>query len=325
MPNSADEQREKEKRASEAAAQAQGQQKSGCLIGGIVFVILAGVFGSAVGEGGAVAILAVAVIVGIVVAVSNKNKTETAVVQATQQVESIQESRRREMDAVFSFARNAGLVLSKTVINPTNTACLALDSSREEFLVKDSTGHKILKFNQLVSYELCKDGSSIVSGDASGAIVGGLLFGTVGAVAGAAGSSKNVNPYCSEMYISVVDDSAHRYKLPLISETVFESSQEYKVAIERAREMLSILSVIDSTNKKKLSQNTHPEKSFDTPVRQISNSSTIFSGSTEDADKNNKTEKFSEADEIKKFRMLADSGIISEEEFEAKKKQLLGL
>ena len=34
---------------------------------------------------------------------------------------------------------------------------------------------------------------------------------------------------------------------------------------------------------------------------------------------------FSAADEIRKFRQLADEGIITEEEFEAKKKQLLGL
>nr|WP_010077863.1 SHOCT domain-containing protein [Liquorilactobacillus mali] len=31
------------------------------------------------------------------------------------------------------------------------------------------------------------------------------------------------------------------------------------------------------------------------------------------------------ADEIKKFKELADSGVITQEEFEAKKKQLLGL
>lgn len=33
----------------------------------------------------------------------------------------------------------------------------------------------------------------------------------------------------------------------------------------------------------------------------------------------------SQADEIKKFKDLFDQGIISQEEFEAKKKQLLGL
>ena len=34
---------------------------------------------------------------------------------------------------------------------------------------------------------------------------------------------------------------------------------------------------------------------------------------------------FSAADELKKFKELLDSGIITQEEFDAKKKQLLGL
>ena len=34
---------------------------------------------------------------------------------------------------------------------------------------------------------------------------------------------------------------------------------------------------------------------------------------------------FSTADELKKFKELLDSGIITQEEFDAKKKQLLGL
>lgn len=39
----------------------------------------------------------------------------------------------------------------------------------------------------------------------------------------------------------------------------------------------------------------------------------------------NKVESVSSADEIKKFKELLDLGIISQEEFDAKKKQLLGL
>ena len=39
----------------------------------------------------------------------------------------------------------------------------------------------------------------------------------------------------------------------------------------------------------------------------------------------NGTEQFSPADELKKYKVLLDSGIITQEEFDAKKKQLLGL
>lgn len=318
-----DEQREKDKRISEAASQAQSTQKSGCLIGGIVFVILGGVFGSAVSESGAFIILAIAVVVGIIVAASNNNKTETAVVQAEKQVETVQESRRRAMDTVFSSAERTGFVRSKTVINPTNTACLALDSSNNRFLIKDISGYRILNYNQLVSYELCKDGSSIISGDASGAIMGGLLFGTVGAIAGAAGSSKTVNSYCSDMYISVVDDSAHRYKLPLITETVFESSQDYKVAIERAREMISILSVIDRSNKNQATQNSYTMRSIDTQEKKpyaIERPQTASNVQPRSFD-SKAPDMF---EEIKKYKELLDLGIITQAEFDSKKAVLLG-
>jgi len=43
------------------------------------------------------------------------------------------------------------------------------------------------------------------------------------------------------------------------------------------------------------------------------------------ASKNNETAVVSTADELKKFKELLDLGIISQEEFDAKKKQLLGL
>lgn len=45
----------------------------------------------------------------------------------------------------------------------------------------------------------------------------------------------------------------------------------------------------------------------------------------EPASLTNQTANYSNADELKKFKELLDSGVISQEEFDAKKKQLLGL
>ena len=310
MANTSDEQREKEKKVSQAAAQAQSKQPSGCLIGGIVFVVLGGIFGSAVSTGGAFLILGLAVVVGIIVAVSNSNKTETAVVQATKTVESVQDRRRREMESVFSSAKQSGFIFSKKVVNVSNTACLALDSTHEKFLVKDESFWRVLSYKQLISYDLCKDGSSVITGDASGAIVGGLLFGTVGAIAGAAGSSKSVNNYCSDMYISIVDNTANRYKIPLIKEPVLESSLDYKVAIERAREMISILSVIDNSNKNQSLAEPSNQFRSATPALSTRNSSSLNDTNFE---------------AIKKYKELLEMGIITQAEFDAKKAELLGI
>ena len=314
MANTSDEQREREKKVAEAATQAQSTQKSGCLIGVIVLFILGYIVESVsggIGEGAFWIILVVAIIAGIIVAVSNKNKTNTAVSQAVKNMETVQEKRRRDMNETIKSAQISGFIFSKTVYNTTNTACLALDSTNKKLLVKDNSMSNILTYNQMVSYELCKDGSAIISGNANSALVGGLLFGTVGAVAGAAGSSKDVNKYCSEMYISIVDMNARRYRLFLITEPVLESSVDYKVAIERAREMLSILSVVDADNLKEREKTISSAKT-DSPVKRNIDPST--SNTTVSA-----------ADEIRKFKELADSGIITIEEYEAKKRQLLGL
>lgn len=69
----------------------------------------------------------------------------------------------------------------------------------------------------------------------------------------------------------------------------------YKQLYTQAQEALSLLSIIAESNK----SNTN------SAVEQQNN--------------------LSVADEILKFKQLLDSGIISQEEFDAKKKQLLGL
>ncbi|MCL2080183.1 MAG: SHOCT domain-containing protein [Oscillospiraceae bacterium] len=53
--------------------------------------------------------------------------------------------------------------------------------------------------------------------------------------------------------------------------------------------------------------------------------SALISNDTSTEKETNSSEPISAADEIKKFKDLLDSGIISQEEFNAKKKQLLGL
>lgn len=160
------------------------------------------------------------------------------------------QSRQSSKENIVSTAVKNGFKITKQIDNIDNTACLAIDITNHKFLIKtaESSG-AVLDFKQLVSYELCKDGNTIVSGDASGALLGGLLFGTVGAVAGAAASNKTVNNICSSMYISVVDMNAVRYRIMLISKPTHESSSEYSLIMEKARDMLSMLDVINKFNK----------------------------------------------------------------------------
>ncbi len=82
--------------------------------------------------------------------------------------------------------------------------------------------------------------------------------------------------------------------MPLICTHTKKNSMQYKFAMGIAQEILAILSVV-SVDRSNGAEN----------IRNTSN--------------------ISNADEIVRFKELLDAGIITREEFEAKKKQLLGL
>lgn len=241
------------------------------------------------------------------------SRSSAAKSKAERQADAELEARRKTLEDVIASAKKSGFVFSRMVTNAYRTACLAIDTEHHRFLVKEAgMPHHILEYKQLASYELYKDGKSVIAGDATKALAGGILFGTVGAVIGAAGTSHNIDAYSSDMYVSIVDDSAHRYKLYLIYESVDQSSPVYQKSNERARDMLSMLSAISSVNSKTMANTTLSVNTENpAPVQpSVTNQSNV---------------KTSEADEIMKFKELLDKGVITQEEFDAKKKQLLGL
>lgn len=85
--------------------------------------------------------------------------------------------------------------------------------------------------------------------------------------------------------------------IKFISTPVMKNSMAYKIAVKNAQEVLSMLQFICSQKE---------------------------SGRKDDSKKESKVE-LSNADEIRQYKQLLDDGIITEEEFNVKKKQLLGV
>lgn len=170
---------------------------------------------------------------------------------------------------------------------------LYVDEAHEKWAVvkNKKTPPKIYNFNDILGYEILENGGSILKGHAGSAVVGGLLFGAVGAIAGASRKKKEIST-CKSLTLSItINDSAFpRLILPFISSEVKTDSLLYKSAIETAKTISSQLEYMQNKGKD------------------------IKPAQTE-----------SSADEIKKFKSLLDDGVITQEEFEAKKKQLLGL
>lgn len=154
--------------------------------------------------------------------------------------------------------------------------------------------YEVYEYSDILSYEIVEDGNSISKGGVGRAIMGGILFGGVGAIVGGVTGHKS-KATCTRLEVIIKLNSMSKplEKITLISTETRKDSLLYSAAIKRAQEIAAILEVMCNGNNK---IDVQPS------VQQISG-----------------------ADEILKYKSLLDQGIITEEEFEAKKKQILNL
>lgn len=171
---------------------------------------------------------------------------------------------------------------------------LYIDENNKGFKI----GNNIFEYSNLLSFELLEDGETITKGGLGRAVAGGLLFGGVGAIVGGVTGGKKSSGVCSSLKLRVTLRNAHidTVYIDFINTETKTKSFIYKAAQENAQSCISALEIIADQNRSGQSELTSTT-----------------------------TQTVSAADEIAKFKQLADQGIITQEEFEAKKKQLLGL
>lgn len=152
-------------------------------------------------------------------------------------------------------------------------------------------------YDDIVDFELIEDDSSVIKGGVGSAIAGGILFGGVGAIVGGATGKKKLNQACTNLMIKITINNmaAPVEYIKLISSTTNKNSMIYRSAYQDAQEIISLLQL-------------------------ICNQRNTMSDTTKES-----AQQSSPADEIYRYKALMDNGIITEEEFKAKKKQLLGL
>lgn len=181
--------------------------------------------------------------------------------------------------------------------NPTKKigAFIEFDDKLQKWLVPSGifkTNKKSIVYNysDIVDFELLEDGESISSGG-----LGRALFGGVGAVVGGVTGKKSTKGICNSMKIKITVNDMNNpvVYVDLISSATKKGSMIYKACHNSAQECLSILQLI--CDKQSVGANT----------------TNIIAGSN--------------ADEIKKYKNLLDEGILTQQEFDAKKKELLGI
>lgn len=182
----------------------------------------------------------------------------------------------------------------KKVIN-----ALYVDTSREKWAIPDvmpdktyavTAYTKIYNFDDIVSYSLLEDNKTITKGGASigKAVVGGVLFGGVGAIIGGTSGNRTSESICKSLSIKITlrnsTDNCIYIDFVKNGNTMRRSDPQ---------EVLSLLDIITKA------PNPKPEVSK-TKIKQSS-----------------------AADEIKKYKELLDIGAITQSEYDEKKKQLL--
>ena len=150
---------------------------------------------------------------------------------------------------------------------------------------------EVFNYSDVLSYDIIEDGNTLATGGLGKAIVGKAIFGVAGAIAG--GTSKKLKSTCNKLQIKININNMNNpvmYISLVEGFNVKKDSFIYKSASTFAQNIVSILEIICHENANNSSNNS-----------------------------------LSPADEIKKYKELLDSGAITQEEFDAKKKQLLGL
>ena len=153
----------------------------------------------------------------------------------------------------------------------------------------------IHSYDEVVEYELLEDGNTVTKGGLGRAAAGAALFGGFGAVVGASTGRKRAKATASRLQLkitlnSMADPVAY---INFIRGGEFKKDGMIYKNLERsAQQCLSLFQIMTQGN----------QQPAPAPQPQAS-----------------------AADEILRFKELLDMGVITQQEFDAKKKQLLGL
>lgn len=167
---------------------------------------------------------------------------------------------------------------------------LKVDKNNSVWWVKNYFGEpKIRNFNEVIDYELVVNDNTVKGkGAFSRAVAGGLLFGGVGAVAGAS-TAKRVT-VVTALYINVYLKDGTLERINFINTATKADSFTYNTMKDCAEKASALFTAMIADNE---SKNASPASVI------------------------------SVADEIAKYKKLLDDGAITEEEYNAKKKQLM--
>lgn len=171
---------------------------------------------------------------------------------------------------------------------------LLLDETNRLWALK-SLKNVIFSYDDILDCELIENGENVITGGLGSAVVGGMLFGSIGAMVGGATGTRKIKKEIRDLQIKIKTKNLvyPEITIPVIScGKVDPSNPVYDAYLKIAEKYLSAIALMRG-------------------------------GEGENHKTNDNIG--SQADELLKFKNLLDMGAITQEEFDVKKKQLLGL
>ncbi len=194
---------------------------------------------------------------------------------------------------------------SKTVsleICAWQQALLLIDDTKKQFVIQKGRQYSdIYDFTDVVGYEIFENNQKKVQGRAGSALIGGAFFGLGGAIVGSS-RSRAINEKCNRLslIIRIKDSYYPQIEIVFFDNVIIDkASNAYKSKINNARLICSHIE--DMINSKSFDDNIDAENII--------------------KEKNMTSKK----EEMQTLKDMLDEGLITQEDFETKKKQILGI
>lgn len=160
----------------------------------------------------------------------------------------LSKKQKKAKNEIEEKIKQDGFIVSKMI--ETSSSRLYVDDVNKKWFVQENrynSNPKFMNFSDLLEFEIYEDGNSIAKGKVGSALVGGALFGVIGAVAGSAGK-KEIKGTCSAMQvrIRVNDLQCPEITLPIITAETNKTSIVYKMSLEQAKQIAATLTYIQN-------------------------------------------------------------------------------
>ena len=186
---------------------------------------------------------------------------------------------------------------------------------------------KVIPFREILNCRFLEDNETVMSGLAGSAFLGGLIGGATGAIIGSSTASSKSMVNSMQIRIDLKDVVKPCYTISLIPSPIERSSPLYKKIFQKAQEIYAtILAIINLNKEKEEQEKAKAERERAEEVaKQRAEEAARLHAEAEALPSSADKQQGSVAEQLREWKALLDDGILTQEEFDAKKKNLLGL